>query len=232
MIHREFCKYCGKPLIRREQIRFCSVACAGMARRQGDVIYIFSSDNQIGYGKLLTGETFLFDYEDFPKIKDRMWYGSVQGAHGEIYILDCRGSKIQEVILNIPEGLYVDHINLNTLDNRKSNLRLCSHRDNLCNRDLQTNNTSGVSGVHWNKNRRTWNARVKYYGQEIHLGAYHSFQEAVQARNEGMKWLYGEFGRYNDVPKAPPHIREYVQTKCSRFLKETAVLQLEVLENG
>lgn len=219
MTHRQFCEYCAKPLARKEQIRFCSVACAGLARRKGNVIYTFSSDGQIGYGRLLTGEMFQFDCEDFYKIKNTMWYRSVQGAHGEIYVIDCNGNKIQETILEIPEGLYVDHINLDTLDNRKSNLRFCNHRENLCNRNLQSNNTSGISGVHWNKNRRTWYARVKYYGQEIHLGAYHSFQEAVQARNEGMKWLYGEFGRYNDVPKVPPHISEYVQVKVQPLLK-------------
>ena len=81
----------------------------------------------------------------------------------------------------------------------------------------------------WKKHRRTWNARIKYYGKEIHLGAYHSFLEAIQARNEGMKWLYGEFGRYNDVPEAPLHIKAYVKNKCSRFLNEATIQLSEVV---
>jgi hypothetical protein len=65
-------------------------------------------------------------------------------------------------------------------------LRICTHRQNQCNQSLQSNNISGVAGVSYKKNRKTWNARIKYYGQEIHLGAYHTFIEAVQARNEGI----------------------------------------------
>jgi hypothetical protein len=170
----------------------------------------------------MTGETFSFDSEDFHKIYKTMWYRSIQGAHGETYVTDCHNNKLHRVLLDAPTGLYVDHINLDTLDNRKCNLRLCNHRDNLCNRDLQTNNQSGVSGVTWKKNRRTWNARIKYYGHEIHLGAYRSFIEAVQARNEGMKLLFGEFGRYNNAPDAPKYIQEYVKAKCRCFMDGTA----------
>ena len=221
------CEFCAALLTRREQVRFCSIKCAGLFRRKSEIIYTFSTDGKIGYGKLLTGETFIFDSDDFSKISGTMWYRSIQGTRGEVYIVDCRGDKLHRFILNAPDGVLVDHRNLDTLDNRKHNLRACTHRENLCNRDLQSNNTSGVSGVSWKKNRRTWNARIKYYGKEIHLGAYRSFKEAVQARNEGMKWLYGEFGRYNDVPEAPLFIKKYVQEKCSRFLNE-AVLFLEV----
>ncbi len=231
MNKKNTCEYCSNPLTTREQKRFCSTKCAGLARRKGKITYTFSSDGKIGYGKLLTGEVFIFDSEDYDKIRNTMWYRSVQGAHGEAYVADCNSHKLHRVIMNAPADLYVDHNNLDTLDNRKCNLRICNHRDNLCNRALQPNNKSGVSGVSWKKRRGTWNARVKYYGQEIHLGAYRSFVEAVQARNEGMKWLYGDFGRYNDVPEAPRHIKEYVEAKCRCFIFEAAADILEATAN-
>lgn len=222
------CSYCGKPLNAYWQKLYCGHECTGLARRKGEVEYTFSDDGMVGYGKLMTGETFLFDSVDFAKICDTMWYRSVQGRRGEVYVADCKRNKLHRVILNAPKGATVDHINMDTLDNRKSNLRICTHRQNLCNRMPQSNNTSGVSGVSFKKNRRTWNARIKFYGAEIHLGAYRTFIEAVQARNEGMYWLYGEYGRYNDVPPAPKRIREYVAKKCSHFLTEMTVLNSEV----
>ena len=232
MTPEKTCEYCGAPFTRNWQIHYCSLKCAGLARRQGEVAYTFSSDGKIGYGKLVTGETFIFDSDDFSKISGTMWYRAINGAHGEVYVTDSHGNKLYRAILDAPGDMCVDHINLDPLDNRKCNLRICTHRQNLCNRAPQSNNTSGVSGVCWKKRRQTWNARIKYYGAEIHLGAYHSFLEAVQARNEGMKWLYGEFGRHNDVPEAPPHIKEYVANKCSCFINGAAVLFPEVATGG
>lgn len=92
-----------------------------------------------------------------------------------------------------------------------------------CNKPIQSNNTSGYVGVTFHKPRGKWNAQVKYKQRYINLGYYTSIIEAAQARNEGMRWMFGEYGRYNDVPDAPPHIKEYVKNKCSRFLGETAV---------
>ena len=220
MDERRLCEHCGEVLSRRDQVRFCSVRCAGLSARAGEVAYTFSPDGKIGYGKLLTGETFLFDGEDFQKINSTMWYRSRQGARGESYVVDCRDQGLHRVILDAPQGKVVDHINLDPLDNRKCNLRLCSHRENQCNRNLQSNNTSGVAGVHWSKRRKTWIARVKYYGSEVHLGAYPSLTEAAQARNEGVERLYGGFGKRNDVPDAPLWIKMAVESKCNSFLSK------------
>lgn len=74
MNEQQMCEYCGQLLYRRGQVRFCSIKCAGLSRRKGKVSYNFSSDGKVGYGKLLTGEIFIFDSEDFPKIHATMWY--------------------------------------------------------------------------------------------------------------------------------------------------------------
>lgn len=181
--------------------------------------YWFSEDGHIGYGLVRTGEVFMFDAEDYPKIKDVTWYRCNSGE----YIGDSSGLCIHRIILNAPAGFEIDHINHNPLDNRKTNLRLCTHRQNQCNQPLQRNNTSGITGVSYYSPRQKYRARIKCFHLDIHLGNYPSLLEAVQARNEGMLFLFGEFGVYNNVPEAPPNIKQSVKDKCSRVLNEPAV---------
>ena len=112
----------------------------------------------------------------------------------------------------------LDHINLDTLDNRRCNVRFCTHQQNQINQPLQKNNTSGVSGVSYYPPRKKYRARIKISQLDIHLGYYDTFQEAVQARNVGMECMFGEYGRYNNVPAAPIWIRSKVIEKCKRFV--------------
>lgn len=185
--------------------------------------YWFDREGLIGYGLTSTGEIFMFDSEDFHKIKDTLWYRCNNSVSSGAYVGNSEGICIHRFIIKAPTGYQIDHKNLNPLDNRKCNLRLCTHQQNQCNHPLQKNNTSGVTGVSFYHPRNKYRARIKYYQKELHLGYYKSFIEAVQARNEGMLHLFGEFGIYNDVPEAPPDIKENVKEKCSRFLKETTV---------
>ena len=65
-------------------------------------------------------------------------------------------------------SLCVDHLNGNTLDNRKENLRICTNADNLKHRvNLPKNNTSGILGVRYRKDRDKWYAEIKSNGERI-----------------------------------------------------------------
>lgn len=181
-----------------------------------NVVYRFDGD--VGYGTLLDGTSFLFDADKFNQIKDINWYRNYNDAGGKIlYITNRDGKKIHEYLMDCPKGYEVDHISLDTLDNRSCNLRIVTHQQNQINQPLQRNNTSGVSGVSFYPPRGKYRARIKIGQHDIHLGYYQTFNEAVQARNVGMECMFGEFGRYNDVPPAPEWIREKVITQCKRF---------------
>lgn len=80
--------------------------------------------------------------------------------------------------------LEVDHINHNTLDNRKCNLRKVTTRENQLNK---RNNTSGCPGVRWHSQGKKWNARITIKGKEKSLGMFNTFEEAVKARYEALK---------------------------------------------
>lgn len=85
-------------------------------------------------------------------------------------------------------SLTVDHINGNTLDNRKCNLRLCTNVDNLKNRiNLPKNNTSGILGVRFRKDRNKWYSELQVNGKTIRLGSYLTKEEAIKARKKMVK---------------------------------------------
>lgn len=183
-----------------------------------NVKYTFSDDVLIGYGHLPDGTTFLFDADLFDKIKDIKWYVSYRKGTGKpIYIIDRYGVPLHQVLFNKKSGFELDHISLDTLDNRRCNVRFCTHQQNQMNQPIQRNNTSGVSGVSYYPARQKYHARIKINQHDIHLGYYDTFQEAVQARNVGMECMFGEYGRYNNVPSAPKWIRNRVIEKCKRF---------------
>lgn len=184
--------------------------------------YRLTNDGSTVVGTLPTGEEFFLDVDDYPLISTTKWYRCNKTSGEHPYVGDKNGVCIHRVIMGFPKEVEIDHINLNPLDNRRCNLRICTHQQNQCNQPLQKNNASGVTGLSFYQPRKKYRARIKYFQRELHLGYYSSFVEAVQARNEGMRILFGEFGRYNDVPPAPQRIRNIVQAKCSRFLKEAA----------
>ena len=82
----------------------------------------------------------------------------------------------------IPDGLFVDHIDGNATNNAIRNLRLVTHSMNHRNRKVQSNNTTGVPGIRQVKNK--WSARIKIQGNEIHLGTFDTKEQAIQHRKE------------------------------------------------
>lgn len=82
-------------------------------------------------------------------------------------------------IMNCPK-----HLQHNTLDNRKENLRRCTCRENNLNK---RNNTSGYPGVRWHSQGKKWNARIVINGKEKSLGMFNNFEDAVNARRNALK---------------------------------------------
>ncbi|RKZ94516.1 MAG: HNH endonuclease [Gammaproteobacteria bacterium] len=81
----------------------------------------------------------------------------------------------------------VDHQNHIRSDNRWTNLALVSNRVNHMNMKLSANNSSGCTGVHWNKQNANWNARIQVRGKHTHLGCFKRFTSAVAARKAAEK---------------------------------------------
>lgn len=84
----------------------------------------------------------------------------------------------------------IDHIDHDGSNNRWSNLRAVSHKDNARNLSLKTNNTSGINGVSFDVRRNKWTAYIQVDGKSKYLGAYVDLQEAAKAR-ESANVQYG-----------------------------------------
>ena len=99
-------------------------------------------------------------------------------------------------ILDAPIGFEVDHINGNTLDNRRCNLRLATSTQNGCNTRRRSDNTSGYKGVCWDAQQSKWKARVQVNGRQYHAGFHDTAEAAYAARCALAERLHGEFARH------------------------------------
>jgi len=105
--------------------------------------------------------------------------------------------RLHRLILNLDkyDNSIVDHVNRWGLDNRKSNLRIATHSQNLVNSKMHLDNTSGYRGV--SRKRNGWRATIMNSGKQIYLGYYNDPMEAAKAYDDAAKELYGEFSRLN-----------------------------------
>lgn len=134
---------------------------------------------------LTQGYVAIIDFEDVWAAGYNWTALAVTDAH--VYAAN-NGTLLHRLVAGVCDNgmWHVDHINGNTLDCRRSNLRTVSAKENLRNRTINSNNTSGFSGIRENKNG-TWSATIA--GR--HLGTYASKDEAIERRLEVEKTEWG-----------------------------------------
>lgn len=145
------------------------------------------------YGEIV-GES-IVDIDDVDIISQYKWslgnHGYVTSGAGKNQIL------LHRLLSHAPDDVYVDHINRNKLDNRKSNYRFCTNQENNRNKGLYSHNTSGITGVTWNKERNKWQAQIVVNNQNINLGRFLSFGDAVKARLRAEEKYFKDFTPQN-----------------------------------
>jgi hypothetical protein len=149
---------------------------------------------------LTMGLSAIVDDEDYECLTQHKW--SVCGGKGKFYARrhsHFEGKKSIHIamhtqLMKTPKGMEVDHINGNSLDNRKDNLRVCTRAENIRNSRKKRKKASSIyRGVSWRKVNKKWVARIQYNKKYIHLGYFDTEEDAANCYNEAARKYFGEF---------------------------------------
>ena len=136
------------------------------------------------------------DPQDWPLVSKYKWH------YATGYARRHNGYKktpvpLHRELLRAKKGEIIDHINGDKLDNRRSNLRICTISENAQNSRLPINNLSGYKGVTWHKVKMKWLAQIMKDGKQHFLGYFLNAEDGARAYNEAAMRLHGEFASIN-----------------------------------
>lgn len=156
-----------------------------------------------------TGLYTMVDDEDFEFLSQFRWRLSRKGyvETGRSKILkkyyQKSGVQMQRLLMRdvVKEGLLVDHINGDKLDNRKENLRLVTMSQSNANRGKinfkhKNDKWSKFVGVSWDRNK--WRAIICKEGNKEYIGRFYNEEDAARAYNKRALELFGEYARINE----------------------------------
>lgn len=190
----------GSVLVRKNGTKSCGCLHNEMLANARKKYNKYDLSGEYGIGYTYNGREFWFDLEDYDKIKDYCWtvgnigyvssYNQSTGKRILLHrlIMDCNDSN-----------LFIDHIRgeHSRHDNRKSNIRIATPSQNGMNKQLLKNNTSGVTGVSWNRKSGKWHSYIEINYKRINLGNFDNFEDAVNARKEAEEKYFGEYSYDN-----------------------------------
>lgn len=151
--------------------------------------------------KLTRNKYAIIDKSDYPLVSKYKWC-SEHADRKQTYAITRRNNKIIRMhwlILRKRIGI-TDHINSNTLDNRRFNLRIVTAEQNAQNQSKQKRKCSSLyKGVTWCKNRNKWHVKVKHKGIYYNIGRFNCQKKAAIAYNKKAKELFGKYAKLNEI---------------------------------
>lgn len=162
---------------------------------KGETVYVELSN---------TKETMVCDLEDWEKLKNCTWHKGKTGYAETSNVMRNERQRIRKFHIEIMgkrEGFVIDHINRNSLDNRKNNLRFVSQHANTTNQRIRKTNTSGITGVFKRRDTGKWSAGIMVDGRAIRLGCYNTKEEAAEARRKGEEKYFKPLFENNNKQK-------------------------------
>ena len=139
-------------------------------------------------------EVMIIDVEDVERVRNYKWHMKYNGNKHIEGKIDGKVVQLHRFIMQeYDEEVYIDHINRNPLDNRKSNLRRCRRSENAKNRTKNANNKVGHKNISKTTSGDKYRVCINKDGKQYYLGVYSTLDEAVEVRDRKLKELHGEF---------------------------------------
>ena len=175
-------------------IKSCGCLRVDLAKEKFSKNNIFDLTGEYGIGYTTnTNQPFYFDLEDYNLIQDYTWYEDISkdGYHS----LKAKDKETGKIIkMSYLFGCkYYDHKDRNPLNNRRDNLRQATELENARNKSISKRNTSGFTGVCWDKECNKWMAYIKVNKKMKKLGRYINKEDAIRARLEAECKYFGRF---------------------------------------
>lgn len=171
-------------------------------RTEGEITYIrLKYRNRVFWAKI--------DTEDLDRCQKYTWFikprphkahyiqttvelGTVNGVR------KCKKIYLHRLVMNAKKGEYVDHINHDTFDVRKSQLRICTNQENTrFRRKSRGSFSSSFKGVSWDKRIAKWISRIYFNNKSKYLGHFNKEIDAAKKYNMAAKKFFGDFAVLN-----------------------------------
>lgn len=153
-------------------------------------------DGALAYVPLTQGREAVIDAADVPLVEGVNW--CALNAMGKTYAARTRAGKLDlmhRVLTAGADKRHVDHIDGDTLNNCRSNLRLATRSENGHNARLSRANTSGVKGVSWHKHSGKWRGQIMHGRKSVLVGYFDTLDAAAAAMDFARDFLHGDFAR-------------------------------------
>ena len=164
---------------------------------------------------LTKGYVAVVDDEDYEELIQYKWHVCLMSGGARAIRTASRPRRrttyMHRSIIGCQPSQEVDHINHDGLDNRRANLRACTHAQNLANTRKRANCSSQFKGVDWRKGENKWRVRIGYDGASHHLGYFDDECDAARAYNAEARIKFGEFALLNVIEEAEDASDQYRQ---------------------
>ncbi len=146
----------------------------------------------------------LIDIDDLEKVRNYHWYLNKKGCVAT-NDLDKYSKELHRHIMDYPEGMIVNHINRDKLDNRKCNLRICTNSEHSHNKSsVKSNSKTGFKGIA----PCLYKAKIQKDGVTYQLGKFYTKELAAMAYDRKAIELFGEYARTNFPIENYSHLLE------------------------